>query len=218
MSDIHGCLEDFKEMLSIIEFDRDDHLYVLGDVFDRGDYPIEVLNCIRRNKNMTLIKGNHEKMFEEYYSSSCPISRYAWFKNGGRKTYDDIEESGVDKQDLYNYICNLPYVLVVDKFILTHAGLYYPKGYEDMDIDEFISQQEEDICLWDRSNVYNDKQYKDYLVICGHTPVQTILPDKDVAKIIKHQGQAYIDCGCVFKSYNGRLACLRLDDMKEFYV
>ena len=34
--------------------------------------------------------------------------------------------------------------------------------------------------------------------------------------IIKRKHNIYIDCGACFN--NGRLGCLRLDDLKEFYV
>ena len=35
MSDLHGCFDKYKEMLSLIDFAPRDTLYVLGDVIDR---------------------------------------------------------------------------------------------------------------------------------------------------------------------------------------
>ena len=60
---------------------------------------------------------------------------------------------------------------------------------------------------------YNKRKYKNYKIIVGHTPVQTIV--KDMTKILVLNNTFYIDCGAVF---GGKLACLRLDDMKRFYV
>ena len=37
-------------------------------------------------------------------------------------------------------------------------------------------------------------------------------------KIIHKPGHIYIDCGCVFKKANGKLGCLCLDNMQEYYV
>ena len=37
MSDIHGEIERFHQMLNLIELRSDDHLYIIGDVIDR--YP-----------------------------------------------------------------------------------------------------------------------------------------------------------------------------------
>ena len=36
MSDIHGCFDKYRAMLSEIQFKSTDTLYVLGDVIDRG--------------------------------------------------------------------------------------------------------------------------------------------------------------------------------------
>lgn len=36
MSDIHGELDKFERMLDLIHFSDEDHLYILGDVIDRG--------------------------------------------------------------------------------------------------------------------------------------------------------------------------------------
>lgn len=36
MSDIHGCLNRYRNVLRQIRLRKDDHLYILGDVIDRG--------------------------------------------------------------------------------------------------------------------------------------------------------------------------------------
>ncbi|NCE64642.1 hypothetical protein D1159_08595 [Pseudoflavonifractor sp. 524-17] len=36
VSDIHGCYEKYRELLKAISFGKNDTLYVLGDVIDRG--------------------------------------------------------------------------------------------------------------------------------------------------------------------------------------
>ena len=106
----------------------------------------------------------------------------------------------------------------MDKFILTHAGVYFPSNYEELTIDEFIELQEEEFCLWDRSNIGNEKKFKDYTIIVGHSPVQSITNNCDDVKLLHRNGTIYIDCGCVFKRANGKLACLCLDTMEEFYI
>lgn len=46
MSDIHGCYQQYKELLEKIHFSEDDILYVLGDVIDRGPEPLKVLQDV----------------------------------------------------------------------------------------------------------------------------------------------------------------------------
>ena len=49
MSDIHGQLNEFKEMLKKIKFNREeDTLYILGDYCDWGPDSIGVINYLRR--------------------------------------------------------------------------------------------------------------------------------------------------------------------------
>lgn len=63
-------------------------------------------------------------------------------------------------------------------------------------------------------------------VIVGHTPV-FVLNKKNLLCVASGMGHFFIektngfidiDCGCGYPFAQGRLACLRLDDMKEFYV
>lgn len=211
-SDIHGCYNKFKEMLELINFSDNDELYVLGDILDRGSQPIDLLEHIVSNKNMFLIKGNHEDLFNNYFEDG---DASLWYYNGGNTTHTQLMQRYYDyEESLYKYIRKLPFVKVVDKFILVHADLYFPKNYEDLSIEEFIEIQEQDTCLWDRSNIGNEKQFKDYTIIHGHTPTPCIIEGE--TDIIHRKGNIYIDCGCCFKG--GKLACLRLDDMKEFYI
>ena len=43
MSDLHGCYERYIKMLDEINLCDDDTLYILGDVVDRGDGGIKIL-------------------------------------------------------------------------------------------------------------------------------------------------------------------------------
>ena len=53
LSDIHGNMEAFDKILSMIDLKHEDHLYILGDVIDRGEYGIELLQQISAMKNCT---------------------------------------------------------------------------------------------------------------------------------------------------------------------
>ncbi|MDZ4975887.1 fructose-bisphosphatase class III, partial [Clostridium perfringens] len=79
MSDLHGCYNKFINMINLIDFNEPDELYILGDIFDRGPNPLGILDYLLGHKNITFIKGNHEKMLEEYFESGNPI---LWFYNG----------------------------------------------------------------------------------------------------------------------------------------
>lgn len=213
MSDIHGCYEKFISILELIKFSDNDELYIIGDIFDRGPEPLKILDYVVGHKNITLLKGNHEKMFEEAIETG---NYNLWYCNGGQITHYSLLKEGFDKEILiYNYIKRLPIIKVVDKFILVHAGLKFSGDYNSLELEQFLNQDEQN-SLWTRDNIGAEKQYKDYTVVCGHTPIQAILNNSDSPQILKRFGTIYIDCGCCFQG--GKLSCLRLDDMKEFYI
>lgn len=216
MSDLHGCYDKFIEMLELIKFSDEDELYILGDIFDRGDKVIEIIDYVLGHKNIHLLKGNHEKFFEEYFESG---DASLWYYNGGETSLAGINQRGYEfEYQLYRYIRNLPIIKVVDNFILVHAGLYLPKNYNELSLEELLELQEEDINLWTRDNIYSDVKFKDYTIVCGHNVVQSITNNYEDVKILHREGQIFIDCGCCFPKANGKLACLRLDDLNEYYV
>ena len=63
IADIHGCYEEYMELIHKINLLDADHLYILGDALDRGPEPMKVLLDIMNRKNMTYIIGNHDYLF-----------------------------------------------------------------------------------------------------------------------------------------------------------
>ena len=51
MSDIHGELDKFEQMLELIQLADCDHLYIIGDAIDRGPRGVEVLQKIIATNN-----------------------------------------------------------------------------------------------------------------------------------------------------------------------
>ena len=62
MSDIHGQYELFRNLMEQIPLGKDDTLYVLGDVVDRGPDSMKILKYMMANPNIIPIMGNHELM------------------------------------------------------------------------------------------------------------------------------------------------------------
>lgn len=214
LSDLHGQYNKFMDMLKLTKFNDNDKMYILGDIFDRGPDPLKILDYIICKKNIDFIPGNHEYMFLEFYNT---YDARLWSYNGGKTTMTQLMKRGEDYlKALYDYLTKLPLVKIHDKFILTHAGLYLPKNQNQYTLQEILSLQNAEFNLWSRSNINNERQYKDYTVICGHTPTLYVDPDQYQMSIVRREGTIYIDCGATFN--DGRLACLRLEDNKEFYI
>ena len=54
VGDIHGCRDEFLELLAKAKFRKsEDTLILVGDLVDKGPYSIEVRHCLRPNTNDT---------------------------------------------------------------------------------------------------------------------------------------------------------------------
>ena len=78
MSDIHGNMRRYKDILRQIHLKKNDHLYVLGDVIDRGKYGLPILMDLIRRPNATVLLGNHEHMMLEALQTNDPNKLYLW--------------------------------------------------------------------------------------------------------------------------------------------
>ena len=97
ISDIHGCFDEFMELLGRIRFDpTHDTLYILGDAIDRGEKPIDCVKYIMSMKNTHFLLGNHEKMMLDYYSGA---DRFTWTMNGHQKTRQQFRRLPNNEQE-----------------------------------------------------------------------------------------------------------------------
>lgn len=230
LSDIHGCYEEFMEMLETIQFNDYDTLYVLGDVCDRGPKPMEVMKYLLEHQNIHLIFGNHDAWFAKYIpllirAKKNPSLLYyemdngdlnTWlYRNGGLITMDafmDLDDPVCYDINLYleNPIYYKELSIQGKNYLLVHAGLgnAYRPGTRLSEIPVFD-------LIWSHIGL-EDNPLEDTTMIVGHYP--TFLYGKEYAGKIAHgkiKHILHIDCGCV---YGGTLACVRLEDGEEFYV
>lgn len=222
ISDIHGNMPRFRSILHQIELQPEDHLYVLGDVVDRFPDGIAILQELMEMPNCTVLLGNHEYMMLNAIKDKW--MRNLWYSNGGRVTDDYFWNLTEEEQNkVIDFIKSMPINMKVTvnvggqnvKFLLVHGApeeMYY-KSDASVKYDsatEFsvwfrLDYQAE----WVRSQVAQDE-----VIIFGHTPTCHY---QEKTPISIWYGNKCIGVDCAAGTYQGRLACLRLDDMKEFY-
>lgn len=215
MSDIHGNLFTLSKMLKKIEFSNKDRLIIIGDIIDRGKYSLELLAFAHDKENVELLMGNHEYMMTNFYKSKPLKENDIWFINGGDTTFNQFEKSNSvsakKKEELIQWVGTLPFKMTLEvnnrKFVLCHAN---PLANTDTEM------------VWDRifPEKHNLNFDKETVYITGHTPVNAYISKHEaVAKWYYDKRVLDIDCGCAYiDDVNSQLCCIRLDDMKEFYV
>lgn len=224
MSDIHGMYDKYIKMLDIIDFSDDDDMYIIGDVVDRGEKSAEILLDMMKRPNVFPIIGNHELMAlnvldvmfnGENGESSVPVEALIsnWLINGGAFTLGGIAKlSDSERLDVIDYLSEFLLCEAVDiedkTFIMVHSG------FENFSPDRKLTDYSVEELVWHRTDP-NVRYFDDenIYVISGHTPTFAISGEPE---IIHGDGNILIDCGACYDK--GRLACLCLETMEEFYV
>lgn len=228
MSDLHGEYEKYRKMLDAIGFSEEDSLYVLGDALDRGPEPVRLIQDLAARENVCFLRGNHEAMAsfvlrklnveiteenaENHIDRTLMRAILEWQADGGDVTMRQFRRLDAgEKADLLDYIDEAPLYEAVDvggkTFILVHAGLgNFRPGRRLRDYtEEELTMMRPD---YDR-DYFGDPSV---FIVSGHTPTLAVTGK---AEIHRAKNNLLIDCGAAF---GGRLACLCLDTMEEFYI
>lgn len=220
IGDIHNDNRKFEEMLEKIGFSQEDHLYLLGDLFDRNSWdpdPIGVyFNVLKLDNRCTVVRGNHDTWLAQYimYYFNFPEKKRKQLEPYPYNSFDLIMQrfTQMDMLNLAKKIMEWPLQVCIEvdgmKYLLAHACTSMP---DRVMIDEYYLMG---------SYFSGDEAYKmfladgkeGYISVCGHTNI------KGNGKIWKNKlKNVYMcDCGCGFKS--GRLGCLCLETKRETYV
>lgn len=213
ISDLHGQYETFLELFNVIKFTENDELYILGDIMDRGDKPIEIFQYIMDKPNIHFILGNHEKMFLDSYKvdfSTYVYETKLWLINGGWTTLSEFQQlEKAEQEKIVSYIQKAPLIKYLNvngqDFILVHAS--------------YCKEEDPEILLWERPYV-NLKLPENNILIFGHTRTkhfQSCVPMKIWEE--KFGKMFGIDCGLAGgEKGTGQLGCLCLNNLNEYYI
>ena len=229
ISDIHGEYRKLSEILDKINFSKYDHLYVLGDIIDRGAHPVKALQKLMTMPNVTCLVGNHElmempnlkTMMEE--TSEISLDKFTedeceellvWMYNGADTTiYEFLQLSFEERKDIVNFIGDFTsyeeLCINGQQYILVHAG--FDNFSKEKKPDDYSLQE----LVWTRTD-YSNAYFDDKIVVSGHTPTQLIACNQNPGYIYKGNNHIAIDCGACMAG--GRLATVCLETGEEFYV
>ncbi len=225
LSDIHGNSKRFDSIMEQINLQSEDTLYILGDVIDRYPDGIRILRRIMAMPNVKMLLGNHEYMMLNSLDNDAEYFRrrsmHLWYKNGGDVTHNYIKHiRKTVRREIFDYLRSLPVnidVTVNDiKYKLVHGA-----PVDNIGICGGFYHSQLEYSVWERWHD-GDHVPDGYTLILGHTP--TINFEHRIPMEVWFGDRAIaIDCGAGYPNFAkvpygmGRLACVRLDDMKIFY-
>ena len=196
--DVHGCLEEWEELRKLIP--KNSIEICVGDILDKGPYPVEALRYAKKNKIFTIM-GNHEyKHIRKYW---------------GRKVKLDEDQQRVypklKKQD-FEFIENMPFFLKLNHLTIVHAGITNRIYLNNpplniMTLLLFLREVDENDKFLPLNHNYPNARYwadtyngHEGFVVYGHNPF---------LEVKKNRFAAGIDTGCV---YGNKLTALVIKD------
>ena len=116
VGDIQGCYAEFRQLLDLIAFDpRQDRLWLVGDLVNRGPESLSVLRAVRElGSSAVTVLGNHD-----FHLLTVAA--------GHRQAHDGDTLGGIldapDRDELLAWLRTRPLVVLEDEWLLVHAGL-----------------------------------------------------------------------------------------------
>ena len=204
IGDIHGHYDGLMTLLEAIAPGRNDMVYFLGDLIDRGPKSSQVVEFVK-NSPYQCILGNHEYMMVQalLHKKTNHEAWQSWYYSGGIETVESYRETEIMPYDDLEWMESLPLYLDLGNIWLVHAGIN-PKLP--------IQSQTKNECCWIRDEFHSlDKPYfSDKLIVVGHTITFTF-DDVKPGELVFGKGWLDIDTGA-YHSQSGWLTGLDVDN------
>lgn len=180
MSNIHGNYSGYKKMKEKIGFRDQDHLYVIGNIFDGNtQYPedcIKILDDIIYTHNIELILGDHEFYYIMYYISGSQFTKKQYeqkiqlLEPSGRSLFDYLNNSisKENREDIFLKLireCELSQIIKIGKryFYLVNGSPVFKEEYKnDEQWQEMLASEPIKLSKDYREEIFSDTNIKEY--------------------------------------------------------
>ena len=213
IADICGNYQKFKELMDNVLIGESDTLYILGNTVDFGDEPMELLEDISMRTNVYAVAGARDYLaarmlhgFDKMLrTGSTPDADYisqmtAWVAEGGQTTLDGFRALDADaREGVLDYLSEM--TLYEEADIKGKTYVLLSRGIANYDADTDLEDYEPEDFFSDDATA---PQIEGATVIVGGEVTKS-------GKIERDGNVIRINCG-------EKLACLCLENGKEFYV
>ncbi len=204
ISDIHGCSQTFEALLTKINLQKEDQLFLLGDYINRGPDSLRVikkiLSLIDQDFQVYCLRGNHEQMVLDVMRR-WPLQLKPLLKK--YKSSNLLNKEGHLKAKVFSFFQECLYYIELDDYYLVHAGFDFKKEKPLKDFEAMLN-----IRKFEPSYELIAKKK----IVHGHYRHSLKFINK---RLEKNALVLPIDNGCSSKKIKGQgsLVCLNLDDL-----
>jgi bis(5'-nucleosyl)-tetraphosphatase (symmetrical) len=219
IGDVHGCVDELRLLLNVVEFNTSDRLLFTGDLVDRGPDSISVVRLVR-SLGALVVLGNHDSRHVRWAHHEA--TRLATGKPNPMRPYAPdllrLNEQLVDEGHI-DWFASLPLTLQLsDRWLLVHAGMPpQMRRRDDLMYVRFVNPKTgammptPELGVKPPGTVFWTKLYSgNESIIYGHN-----VDDLERPRIDRPQPGVTcvgIDTGCVF---GGHLTCAVLHDPSQ---
>jgi len=216
VGDIHGDADALFFFLEQVGFNYRDAIVSVGDLVDRGDRNLDVINFFLHTDNAYAVRGNHEDMPIQGLLHGENTQLNSWLVNGGTWIVDYPQPM---IENIFRKLEELPIALTV-KFENTKIGVVHAEC-PIMDWDTFVNNLDyypwRLNAIWGRERVRKGRAIQTRNinhVISGHTVHK---------HVVSLGNNHWIDTGSVFQSVKEEdlgltFLCLDGDGFEQFKV
>src|ERR1700682_3029558 len=115
IGDIHGCFDELKDLLELVEMRTDDRVIAVGDLIVKGEKNREVLDLFIEDHRFSSVVGNFERALRQHWRGE-PIR----LTKAQKIAADQLEP----KRGPYAaYLKSLPFTINLGSHLVVHAGV-----------------------------------------------------------------------------------------------
>jgi serine/threonine protein phosphatase 1 len=232
IGDIHGCIDELKDMLKLIKKDLKEHpvknhrIIFVGDYVDRGPDSKAVIDRLikmrEKGHNVTFLRGNHEEKLITAFTAIDRRNMSGFIKYGGPET---LASYGLTGKAVDRILGSNPSKKDYEKFsseVRSHLGKTHVEFLTSLPTStiegdyffchagvnpraSFDIQRDYDL-IWMREPFLSWGKPLEKVVVHGHTPRQ---------RIGEHPHRINVDTSCV---YGNLLTAAVLEDKSQRYL
>lgn len=181
ISDIHGNLDSLKQLLKKVNFNEEDYLFLVGDMFEKGTQSLNTLRYIMelcKTHQVYPVRGNCDFVAAEIYNDREHKELLKYLLRRKKSLLNEMCESlsirvtkdtdmrmvkdalNCNFKEELEWIKELPDIIETKNFIFVHAGL------ASKNLDKQIAAEVQCMDAFLKQGLYLDK----YCIV-GHWPV-----------------------------------------------